>query len=62
MATRSKGRRAATRQDATVRNVRASKKREAAANLTVAVLRERVDELAADVARLTAALRALSTV
>jgi len=56
------GRRSATRQDATVRNVRAAKRREAATTGKISTLAERVEELEATVGRLVSALRALATV
>ncbi len=50
-----------TRQDATIRNVRAAQQREAKVKLTVATLTERVDELQRSFDRIVSALRALAT-
>ena len=54
--------RAASRQDATVRNVRAGARRDAKTNAKIRTMDQRVEELEAQVGRLTSALRHLATV
>ena len=59
---KSKSGRAASRQDATVRNVRAATRRDKKTNTKISTIAERVEELEAQVGRLTSALRHLATV
>ena len=54
--------RAASRQDATVRNVRAAVRRDVKTNAKIRTMDQRVEELEAQVGRLTSALRHLATV